>query len=551
MQTIIEELTKIIAGDVTNDPSILASHSIDKSPFRVTPRIVIFPKHLDDVRSIVKFVGTHKQAHPELSITARAGGSDVGGGPLNESIILSFSKYFTNLSFSAQEAHAQPGVFYRDFEKKSLEQNSLLPSYPASRSLCTIGGMVANNAGGEKTLAYGKTENYVETLEVVLDDGSVCNLKKLNRTELLEKCALQNREGEIYRKISTLITKNYDLLISAQPHVSKNSAGYALWNVWDPHADTFDLTKLIVGSQGTLGIITGISLRLITPHPYSQMLAIFVDDLNLIPSVVKTTLAHKPEAFEVYDKTVLTIIFKSFFGFIKLMGSNIFKLALDFIPEFKIIVSKGKIPDYILTAEFTGDDPNEILKRVSHTAAELALLGVPTHITKGPDEIKKYHTIRRESFSLLQKHHKNRQTITFFDDLIVLPEKLPQFIPALRKILDSYPRVAYSIFGHIGDGNFHIIPLMDLADPHSRETIENLTREINALVLSYHGSITAEHNDGLVRSPFLRQMYGEDVYMLFEETKKIFDPKNIFNPGKKVHANLSYALDHLSAMRNK
>lgn len=551
MQTIAEELSKIISGDVSIDSNSIAAHSRDKSPIRITPRIVVFPKNVADIQSVVKLVSAHKQARNELSITARAGGSDVGGGPLGESIILSLTKYFTNLSFTTGHARVQPGVFYRDFEKKSLEHNLLLPSYPASRSLCALGGMVANNAGGEKTLAFGKTDSYVDALEIVLDDGSLAEIKKLSREELAEKCALSNREGEIYREISSLVKQNYDTLLGAKPHVSKNSAGYALWNVWDPHTDTFDLTKLFVGSQGTLGIITDISLRLITPQPLSQMLAIFVDDLDQIPRVVKTVLAHKPEAFEVYDKTVLSIIFTSFFGFIKLMGSTIFKLAIDFIPEFKIILSKRKIPDYILTAEFTGNNPDEIQKRVSIVATELRALGIATHMTRGDREIKKYHTIRRESFSLLQKHHKNRQTITFFDDLIVLPEKLPQFIPALRAILDSYPSVAYSIFGHIGDGNFHIIPLMDLTDPRSRETIENLTREINALVLSFQGSITAEHNDGLVRSPFLKQMYGDDVYALFEKTKQIFDPKNIFNPGKKVHARLSYALDHMSATLGK
>lgn len=547
MSTIYEELSKNIRGEISTDEKNLSIHSVDKSPFRITPQAVIFPKDADDVSEAVKFVAQNKSIHPELSITARAAGSDVGGGPLNESVILSFGKYFTSFSFSGDTANVQPGTLYRDFEKESLKHNLLLPSYPASRGICAIGGMVANNAGGEKTLAYGKTDGYVLNLDVILNDGSPCTFSKLSRTELEEKFKLTNREGEIYRNLYALITKNYEKIINAKPHVSKNSAGYALWNVWDPQTDVFDITKLLTGSQGTLGIITDIKLRLIQPKSLAQMLAIFVDDIGLLPDVVKTVLVQKPEAFEVYDKTVLNIIFKSFPSFIALMGGNIFKLIKDFIPEFKIIVSTGKIPNYILTAEFTGDDPTEILNRLTIAAQELKKLGIKTHITRGPDEIKKYHTIRRESFSLLQKHHKNRQTVTFFDDLIVLPEKLPQFIPAMRAILDSYPNVAYSIFGHIGDGNFHIIPLMDLSDPKSRDTIEKLTHEINDLVLSLHGSITAEHNDGLVRSPFLKQMYGDDIYHLFEQTKEIFDPHYIFNPGKKVHTHLSYALDHLKS----
>lgn len=545
MPTIYEELSKIIAGDVSTDEKDLRAYSTDKSPLRVTPQAVIFPKNDNDISQIVTFIAEKKTIHPELSITVRAAGTDIGGGPLGESIILSLGKYFTSFSFSGNEARVQPGVLYRDFEKESLGRNLLLPSYPASRGICAIGGMIANNAGGEKTLAYGKTDEYILSLDVVLSDGSTAVFSKLTRAELNAKRNLKNREGEIYRALYDLITKNYEKIMSAKPHVSKNSAGYALWNVWDPHNDTFDITKLIAGSQGTLGIVTGAELRLITPKPLSQMLAIFVDDIGKLPEVVKIALTQKPEAFEVYDKTVLSIIFKSFPSFIALMGGNIFKLIKDFTPEFKIIASTGKIPNYILTAEFTGDNQAEISERIAKVARALTALGIKTHTTNGPDEIKKYHTIRRESFSLLQKHHKNRQTVTFFDDLIVLPEKLPQFIPALREILNTYPNVAYSIFGHIGDGNFHIIPLMDLSDPHSRETIEKLTGEINTLVLSLGGSITAEHNDGLVRSPFLRQMYGDEIYHLFEQTKEIFDPHYIFNPRKKVHAQLSYALDHL------
>lgn len=547
MSTIYDQLSKVIKGEISVDSATLSSHSTDKSPFKITPNIVAFPKDADDVAKIVTFVAQNKAFHPELSITARAAGSDVGGGPLNESIILSFGKNFTSFSFSGNTAYVQPGVLYRDFEKESLSRNLLLPSYPASRGICAVGGMVANNAGGEKTLAYGKTDEYVLSLDVILDDGSQCSFSQLSRPELEAKLKLTNREGEIYRNLYSLVTKNYEKIAAAKPRVSKNSAGYALWNIWNPKTDVFDITKLLTGSQGTLGVITSINLRLIQPKPLAQMLAIFVDDIKLLPDIVKTVLTQKPEAFEVYDKTVLSIILKSFPGFIKLMGGNIFKLIKDFIPEFKIILSTGKIPNYILTAEFTGDDPNEILKRLSIAAEELNKFGVKTHITQGFDEIKKYHTIRRESFSLLQKHHKNRQTVTFFDDLIVLPEKLPEFIPAMRSILDSYPNVAYSIFGHIGDGNFHIIPLMDLSDPQSRKTIEQLTQEINNLVLSLEGSITAEHNDGLVRSPFLKQMYGEDIYDLFKQTKEIFDPHYIFNPGKKVHARLSYALDHLKS----
>ncbi|MCX6781357.1 MAG: FAD-binding oxidoreductase, partial [Candidatus Magasanikbacteria bacterium] len=517
---LVSELQSIISGDVSADEKILQTHSEDKSPFHITPSAVIFPKNSSDVQAIVKFVAKNKTEHSELSLTARSAGTDVTGGPLNESIIIDFTKYCNHiLKIGALSASAvsEPGVFYRDFEIETLKHDLLLPSFPASRSICAIGGMVANNSGGEQTLAYGKTENFVTRLKVILNDGSECTFEALNPDQLAEKLLLETREGEIYRDIYKLISENYDILAAAKPQVSKNSAGYYLWNVWNIETQIFDLTKLFVGSQGTLGIITEMSFRLIHPKKEARLLAIFANDLDQIPEIVHSTLEFKPEIFEIYDRSVLKIIFRYFPAFIKMLGGNIFKIFRNFLPEISIIATSFRLPSYVLTAEFTGDNQIEVDRRAHAAAQALAKYNIKTHVTRDSEEAQKYKTIRRESFSLLQKHVRNRQTVTFIDDLIVPPEKLPEFIPRLRKMLDAYENISYSIIGHIGDGNMHVIPLMDLSDARTKDTINTLTREVNKLVIEFKGSITAEHNDGLTRSPFLREMYGDEIINLFEK----------------------------------
>lgn len=547
---LFEHLQKNITGEVALDDATRAAHAEDKSPFHITPRAVVFPKNSSDIEAVVRFVREQKVVHPELSITARSAGSDVTGGPLSESIVLDVTKFLNHLIAIGQStATVQPGMFYRDFEIETLRHNLLLPSFPASRDLCAVGGMVGNNSGGEKTLMYGKTAKYVRKLHVVLSDGNEYIIEPLSGNALTEKLAEQNEVGRIYRELYALITENFITLQHARPRVSKNSAGYALWDVWNPDTGVFDLTKLFTGSQGTLGIITEITFDLVNPTKYSRMLVIFLDDLSTVPKVVATVLPYKPETFEVYDKSVLKIILRFFPQFIKLLGGNIFRLVKDFIPEMKIIIRNGSMPSYILTAEITGDNVQEIEQRAKNISRALKGLPVKTHITTSEQEAQKYRTIRRQSFGLLQKHTKHKQTVTFIDDVIVRPEKLPIFIPRLRALLDTYPSVDYSIIGHIGDGNLHIIPLMDLGDPETPEIIDALTHAVNELVLELDGSITAEHNDGLTRSPFLRQMFGDEVYALFEKTKSICDPENIFNPNKKVHANFSYALDHLKRSR--
>jgi FAD/FMN-containing dehydrogenase len=216
----------------------------------------------------VKLVAEHKKQLPDLSLTARSAGTDMSGGAVNDSIIVDFNKHFTQIkSVNPREAHVQPGVFYRDFEKATLRHKAIMPSYPASRDLCTVGGMVANNSGGEKSLEYGKVEDFVNELKVVFADGKEYPVHALNRQQLVKKMSQKNFEGQAYKRLFDLIEKHYDKIKAAKPQVSKNSMGYNIWDVWDRESGVFDLTKLIVGSQGTLGFVTDIKYRLVPTRP--------------------------------------------------------------------------------------------------------------------------------------------------------------------------------------------------------------------------------------------------------------------------------------------
>lgn len=538
-----DELKKNFRGEITTDATALAAYSHDASLFEVMPSAAVAPKDADDVKQLVKFVSAQKKQHPELSLTARSGGTDMTGGSLTESIVVDFTKHFNHIrGFGTDYGVVQPGVFYRDFEKESLKRKLLMPSYPASREICTVGGMVSNNSGGEKTLAYGKTENYVEELKVVLSDGNEYTIKPLVKKELDKKIKEKSFEGTLYKKLYQLISKNQKLLQSAKPNVSKNSAGYYLWNVWD--GEHFDLTKLVVGSQGTLGLVTEIKFRLIRPKSHSQMVVIFLKDLKPLVPVAQAVMEFKPESFESYDDHTLKLALRFLPSLLKVLKpKNLLKMAWDFIPEMKMVLTGG-LPKLVLLAEFTGDEDFEIAHRLKKLKPKLEQLGVPFRIVASPDEAKKYWTIRRESFNLLRQHIKGKRTAPFIDDFVVHVEQLPEFLPKLNAILDKY-NLIYTIAGHVGDANFHIIPLMDVRKPDTRDIIDRLSHEVYDLVIAYKGSITAEHNDGLIRTPYLEKMYGEKICMIFEETKRIFDPQDIFNPGKKVRGNLKYSFDHL------
>ena len=577
---ISNQIKKIIKGEVVENKSELESYSHDASIFEVQPELVVKPKDIDDIKNIVRFVAEHKSLNPNLSITARAGGSDMSGGSLNESIILDFTAHMDKI-ISVEDAPlhddsyaiTEPGAWYRDFEKETLKKGLLLPSYPASRELCAVGGMVANNAGGEKSLRYGKTENYVEELNVVLSDGNEYVLKPLTVDELDQKKRQDGFEGEIYRKMYDLLETNYELIQKAKPDVSKNSAGFALWDVWGKKK--FDLTKLFVGSQGTLGIITKIKFRLIKPAKHSQLLVVFLKKLDKIGDMVIALNKYKPESMESYDDNTIKLTFKMLPDLVKKIGVG---ALFMFLPDLWVIMTGG-VPRLVVLAEFTpletgsltGQAPQEVFPltaiqkggglpagqageserdlklRVQKIKREIeSKFKVITRIALSKADIQKYWTIRRESFNLLRKNVKGRKAAPFIDDIIVRPEHLPQFLPELNGLLDEYKNyMIYTIAGHPGDGNFHIIPLMDLSDEKSRQIIPEVANKVYDLVLKYGGSITAEHNDGLIRTPYLEKMYGPEVYKLFEEVKKIFDPLNIFNPGKKVGGDMEYAMKHI------
>ena len=542
-----EELKKVIQGDVMSDEKTLADFSHDYSIFSVRPEVVVFPKDEDDVEKLVQFVEEKKKAGENVSLTGRSAGTDMSGGPLNESIIVEFTKYFNHVrEINEKEGYVvvEPGVYFRDLEKQLQAKHLLYPAYPASKDLCALGGMVNNNSGGELTLQYGKTENFVEGLHIVLADGKEHYLTPLSGADLEAKLKEQSFEGDVYRKLYQLVNDNYDVIMAAKPQVSKNSAGYYLWNVWDKK--TFDITKLIVGSQGTFGLLTAAKLRLVPAPKYTRLVVIFSKTLDPVPDLVNDLLALKPESIESYDDKTMSLAIRFFPTLMKLMKGGLLKLMFEFIPEIGMLVRSGGMPKMILLVSVTADDENELERKAREVVAAAKKYKLLVRNVKSDAESQEYWTIRRQSFALIHSHVKGMDAAAFIDDIIVGPKYMPEILPQVNAILDKYKdKLVYTIAGHPGNGNFHIIPLVHMNDPETRKIIPEVTEQVYQLIFKYGGSITAEHNDGLIRTPYLREMYGDGIVSLFAEVKKIFDPDGIFNPGKKVGATLEYAASHM------
>src|SRR3990167_4066916 len=558
------EIQKFFKGDVEDDEKTLLKYSHDASLLEVRPKVVIFPKDSEDVQNLVKWVNENsenKEKYPNLSITARCAGTDMSGGAIGESIILDFTRYMNKLiggplplkNKTEWEIAVQPGMFYRDFEKLTLAKGLILPCYTASKTINAMGGMFGNNSAGERTLKYGKTEDYIIETKVVFADGVERIVKSFPVNEI-------NQKEEIYTKIYNLIKNNQAEIKQAKPNVHKNSAGYYIWNVISRSSQNFrkyalgdlgqgthfsknpansgpefyfDLNKLLVGSQGTLGIATEITFKLIPENKHSKLVAIFMKDLEPLGRLVDEILILNPETLESYDDKTMKLAAKFFPDFLKNKGLlGMIKFMWSFLPEF-FLMATGGFPKLILLAEFAGGDEVEINKQCIKLREKIKNFKLKIHITKSEMEANKYWDIRRESFALLRKHIKGKSTAPFIDDIIVRPEFLPKFLPELNVILNKYD-LTYTIAGHAGEGNFHVIPLMDFKRSDTAKIIMELSEKVYNLVIKYHGSITAEHNDGIIRTPYLEKMYGQKMIKIFSEIKEIFDSKNIFNPGKKV-----------------
>src|SRR5579862_1906396 len=337
---------------------------------------------------------------------------------------------------------------------------------------------------------------------------------------------LKGFEGELYRKMFHLLDDNYDMIKAAKPRVSKNSAGYYLWDVWDRDSGRFDLTQLICGAQGTLGLVSDIHFRLVPAKPYSGLLVMFLRGIDDLGELIPKVLEAKPATFESFDDATLWLSIRFMPSFYKMLGLRKFlHLIISLMPD-GLQLLRG-VPKLILMVEFNGQTEAEVRQKVhalhrelAHHRARYEINGFEEDPNEGKSE--KFWLMRRYSFQLLRSKVHDKHTAPFIDDFVVPPEHLTEFLPKLRRIIKKYKLFA-TIAGHMGDGNFHVIPLMKIEDPKERKKIEPSQKEVNDLVLRYEGSLSGEHNDGLVRGPWLEAQFGKQIVALFREVKHTFD----------------------------
>jgi FAD/FMN-containing dehydrogenase len=514
MKFSVKELQSRLQGEVFDSSDALDYFSTDGSVFAMRPKAIVYPRHTDDVRQTVAYLKELAAAGERISLTARGKGTDQAGGALGDGVMLVFPAHMKRLlRLDRDRVTVQPGLLYRDLQNTLHSHARFLPPYPSSIDFSTIGGAIANNACGEKTIKYGSTRDFVESLRVVLSDGSLVETRRLSPRELNRKKGQTDLEGEIYRRIDNLIGDHETLINHAAPQVTKNAAGYALWDVKRPDG-SFDLSQLLIGSQGTLGVITDATLKTAVYNPRTTLIVAHFDSHEKAEQAVLKLLPLKPSALEVVD-----------FHLLDWLKHNRPAQIAGLIPE--------QLPQITLLIEF--DDLSQLRQTLkSGQATRIAKrLSYAYQVSSRPVEQEKLWSIRHSAAAVIWMNPSPKKALPIIEDGIVPVDKFSQFLKEVYKLLARH-KVEIAVWGHAGNANFHMQPFLDLGKPADRKKVFAIMDDFYKLVIKLGGSTSAEHNDGMLRAPYLKDLYGKDMYQLFREINQIFDPQNILNPEKII-----------------
>lgn len=537
MSKIAHYLQEHVQGEVMTATDARKYFSTDGSIFSVTPSVVVYPRAESDVRKVARFTWQLAERGRVIPITARGAGTDQSGGALGDGVMLVFPAHLHRIiEFDGKTGMVtvEPGVNYGKLQQTLLTHDRFLPPFPASIEYSTIGGAIGNNAGGERSLKYGTTIDYVDRLRVVLANGEVIETKRLNKRELSKKLGLSSLEGEIYRLLDKLIEENSEIISRMKLQTTKNAAGYALADV-KLKDGSFDLTPLIVGSQGTLGIVTQATLQTEEHSPNNTLILALFDDLqravNAIDDIRKES--DLPAAIEMVDDNLLKIV--------DAINPNMLKGVIN-----------KPFPKVALLIEF---DENERLQKklTKRTVKILDKYATDIEVELDPLRQDQFWSIRHASATVVAHSKGGKKALPIIDDGIVPPEKLYEYITAVYALFKKH-NLPIAIWGHAGDANLHLQPFLNLAEVGDRQIAVKLMNEYYDLVTSLGGSTSAEHNDGRLRAPYLNKLYGAEVYSLFQQVKKIFDPHGTLNPGVKIDVSFEkvksqmrsdYSMEHL------
>jgi glycolate dehydrogenase FAD-linked subunit len=483
-------LSKFVKGEVFDDEWTRKINSVDASQYVLSPSIVLHPDDEHDLQGISSFC--HKRSLP---ITARGAGTGLLGQSLTNGIVIDFTKHMNKiLQIEDDYVIVQPGVVKGVLDKELRKRGKFLPPDPASSNYCTLGGMIANNSSGPHGLAYGSVINFLKAVKVVHSDGTI---DTYDESDHGSKYATQ---------LIGLVSDNINLIHNGYPLVSKNSCGYRLDAVIG--ANHYSPQKVFAASEGTLGLVASASIRVLDIPTHRSLLILAFEDPIAAATSVPTLLKFHPVAAELLD-------------------SSLYSRESD-------EVSRSHDTESIVFVEFAADSLREVESKLSTCKAKIASSCTSVETASDQVSIDRTWAARKGQLNNIMKLTVgSRRPVGLIEDTVVNTNFLPEYV---RFLLNLYHEnnLNYVIYGHLGNGNLHTRPLMDLESPSELELLESLADRVFAKVIQQRGTISGEHGDGLARIDFIPNVYGGTIFSLFKKVKKLFDPTYLLNPGKKI-----------------
>ncbi len=522
MSKIAHYLQEHLVGEVMTSVDARRYFATDASIFVLPPALVVYPRNENDIRKTARFTWQLAERGRVIPISARGSGTDQSGAALGNGIMLVFPAHLNRileLDTKAGTVTVEPGINYGKLQQTLHTHGRFLPPFPTSIEYSTIGGAVANNAGGEKSLKYGTTRDYVNSLRVVLANGEVMETGRISKRELNRKLGLASFEGEIYRSVDTLLEENRDLLDKLTLNVAQNNAGYNLLAI--KHRDgSFDLTPLFVGSQGTLGIVSEVALKTEAYNPQTTLFMATFETIQAAQAAIMEllALAESPSSLELVDGNLLEAV--------QAVNPNLLKEVM--LPPF---------PAIVLLVEFDSAKEHtqkKLVKKAQKIFEHHALsLQTETELERQQQLWK----IRQATGVVLGNTDGQLRAVPIIDDAAIPVERSQEYLDGVYKLFEK-AGLKPAVWGHAGGGSFHVQPLLDIGQVGDRQKAFRLMDEYYKFVISLGGTPSGERNDGRLRAPYLEQLYGSEIYALFQKVKQIFDPYNTLNPGVKIGSSL-------------
>lgn len=512
MKNLEYELKNSIQGEVYFDDITRHVYSVDASIFEIEPLGIVIPKSKQDLQQTIELA-----AHYHIPLTVRGAATGITGGCLGQGLILDLSKYLNRIlaiDIDKQYVICEPGVIQDDLNRALASSGYRLGPDTSTGNRATLGGMLANNAAGARSLRYGKMSDHVKSVELLLANSKMLSFSSISEDEWKQKCLQQDQEGNIYRILLHIKQNNAKEILKHFPNIPRRVSGYNLDEFLK--SNPFNVAKLIAGSEGTLGIATEIKMGIVQKPQATGLLLFFFEDLLEAFRQVPELLYIQPLSLELIDDQIIQL------G----RANPSIRHSLDWL--------HGN-PKAILILEIEAPNLQEVeskIKKLYAQAKEKKIGDFQLPVLR-PDQIAHVWNLRKSGLGILLSKRTYSRAIAFLEDISIPPLQLAPFMKHFCDYLSSHGKQA-GIYGHVGAGCMHIRPYLNLRDPEELALMRQMMLDISSLLLEYGGALSGEHGDGWIRSWLNPKMFGDKIMHAFRQIKGAFDPLDLMNPGKIV-----------------